>query len=170
MNDAFLRADAGIRQLHARFTDAVWRQDAAAFGQCFARDGEWKIAAMHFRGRAEIEGKVGAMLGYCERITLITGQPLLELTGEGAATARVPMTELAKMKDGSSALTLGIYYDRYVDEDGAWRFAWRHWGLHYRGPIDLSADYVPCPDYGAPPGLPPPDEPTFTKRKPLDQG
>ncbi|MET0251107.1 MAG: nuclear transport factor 2 family protein, partial [Novosphingobium sp.] len=166
IDDAFIRADAGLRQLHARFADAVWRQDAAAFAQCFARDGEWKIAQLHFRGREDIEGKVGALLGYCERITLITGQPLFELTDEGA-TGRVAMTELAKVKDGSSAMTLGIYYDRYVEEDGRWRFRWRHWGLHYRGPIDLSAEFVPCPDYGPPPGVPGPDEPTYTRRAPV---
>lgn len=165
IDDAFLRADAGIRQLHARFVDAVWRQDAAAFGQCFARAGEWKIATLHMRGRAEIEGKVGALLGLCDRIMLIPGQTLLELSGDGA-TGRTPMTELAKLKDGSSALTLGVYFDRYVEEDGRWRFAWRHWALHYRGPLDLSADLVPCPDYGPPPGLPGPDEPTFTRRAP----
>jgi ketosteroid isomerase-like protein len=166
MDDAFLRADAGIRQLHARFSDAVWRQDAPAFGQCFARDGEWKIAQLHFRGREEIESKVPAMLAYCERITLITGQPVIELTDVGAAIGRLPMTELSKLKDGSSALTLDIYYDRYVKEDSRWRFAWRHWGLHYRGPIDLSAEFVACPDYGPPPGLPNANEPTYTRRKP----
>jgi hypothetical protein len=166
IDDAFLRADAGIRQLHARFVDAVWRQDAVAFGQCFARAGEWKIATLHFKGRDVIEGKVLQLLGVCERIALIPGQPLLELTAAGAS-GRVPMTELAKMKDGSSAMTLGIYYDRYVEEEGRWRFAWRHWGLHYRGPVDLSAEFVHCPDYGPPPGLPGPDEPTYTRRAPV---
>lgn len=170
MSDRFAAIDAAIRQLHARFVDAVWRQDAEAFAQCFALDGEWKIATMHMRGRAEIGATVGKLLGLCERIVLLAGQPLLELGEPGAgpanATGRMPMTELAKLKDGSSALTVGIYYDRYVEEDGRWRFAWRHWGLHYRGPIDLSAEMVPCPDYGPPPGLPDADEPTLTRRAP----
>jgi hypothetical protein len=163
----FVLADAGIRQLHARFVDAVWRQDADAFAQCFARDGEWKIATLHMRGRAEIGDKVPKLLGACERIMLLPGLPLIELTGVDTATGRVPMTELVKMRDGSSAMTLGIYYDRYVVEDGRWRFAWRHWGLHYRGPVDLSAEMVPCPDYGPPPGLPGADEPTLTRRAPV---
>jgi hypothetical protein len=38
--DEFLIADCGIRQLHARFTDAVWRQDADEFSGCFTTDGE----------------------------------------------------------------------------------------------------------------------------------
>ena len=42
----FVAAEAGIRQLHARFVDAVWRKDADAFAECFAHDGEWKIAGL----------------------------------------------------------------------------------------------------------------------------
>ena len=45
MND-LIAADVGIRQLHARFADAVWRQDDAEFSGCFASDGLWKIAGM----------------------------------------------------------------------------------------------------------------------------
>ncbi len=165
----FVTAEAGIRQLHARFMDAVWRKDAEAFADCFALDGEWKIAGMHMRGREEIGRMFGTLLGICSRVTIIPGPPLLQLGDvPGTASARVSVTELAKMNDGSSALTIGIYYDRYVEEGGQWRFQWRHFGLHYRGPVDLSADLVECPDYGPPPGMPGPDEPTYTRRKPVD--
>ena len=51
-------ADSGIRQLYARYIDAVWRKDADAFGKCFAENAEWKIAGMHMRGRAEISGAI----------------------------------------------------------------------------------------------------------------
>jgi hypothetical protein len=162
MTDILL-ADYGIRQLHARFVDAVWRQDSAAFADCFTDDGEWKIAGIQLKGREQIEGTIGKLLGICQRVHIVLGMPLLDI-GEGTATGRIPATEFAKMKDGSSALTIGIYYDRMVEENGVWRFSWRHWGLHYRGPVDLSADLVECPDYGAFPGLPGPDEPTYTRR------
>jgi hypothetical protein len=159
----FVVADCGIRQLHARFGDAVWRKDAAAFSECFAEDGEWKIATMHIRGRTDIGSTFAKLMGACARVQVILGTPLLEV-GQGTATGRIQMTELAKMADGSSAMTIGVYYDRYVEERGRWRFQWRHFGLHYRGPTDLSAALVECPDYGPPPGLPGPDEPTFTRR------
>jgi uncharacterized protein (TIGR02246 family) len=158
-----VEADYGIRQLHARFIDAVWRKDAQAFGACFAQDGEWKIAAMHIKGRAEITAKFALLLSACDRVQIIAATPLLDFA-ENGVSGRVSVTELAKMADGSSAMTLGIYYDRYVEEDGRWRFASRHWGLHYRGPVDLSAALVECPDYGPPPGMPAADEPTYTRR------
>ncbi len=162
MND-FVLAESGIRQLHARFADAVWRKDTEAYAQCFAEDAEWKIATMHIRGRAEIAGTFGKLMAACARVQMITGTPLLEL-GQGTASGRLQITELAKMADGSSAMTLGVYYDRYVEHAGRWLFQWRHFGLHYRGPADLSAALVECPDYGPPPGLPGADEPTFTRR------
>jgi uncharacterized protein (TIGR02246 family) len=159
----FVVADSGIRQLHARFIDAVWRKDAGSFADCFAEDGEWKIAGMHVRGRAEIGSTFAKLMGACARVQMIFGMPILEV-GQRTATGRIHVTELAKMADGSSALTIGIYYDRYVEEGDQWRFQWRHFGLQYRGPTDLSAALVDCPDYGPPPGMPGPDEPTLTRR------
>lgn len=162
----FFVAEGEIRQLHARFVDAVWRKDAAAFAALFTRDGEWKIAGLHIRGQDEIEATFARLLGACERVTMIVGTPLLEVDGD-KASARVPATEFAKMMDGSSAMTLGIYYDRYVREAGSWRFGWRHFALQYRGPADLSAAFVDCPDYGPPPALPAADAPTFSRRADL---
>ena len=159
----FMVAECAIRQLHARFIDAVWRKDAGAFAACWAEDAEWKIAGLRMRGRAEIGATFAKLLGICERVQIIPGIPLLEV-GQGQATGRVQVTELAKMADGSSAMTLGDYYDRYVENGERWLFQGRHWGLHYRGPVDLSAPLVECPDYGPPPNLPGPEEPTFTRR------
>lgn len=160
----FAAAEAGIRQLHARFVDAVWRKDAEAFAASFARDGEWKIAGMHMKGRDEIGSTFAKLLGACERVATTPGLPILEVNGK-TAQGRLPLSELAKMVDGTTALTLGIYHDQYVEEDGRWLFQWRHFSLQYRGPTDFSADMVPSPDYGPFPGKPDPDEPTLTRRK-----
>ena len=157
-------ADSGIRQLHAHFVDAARRKDARAAADCFVEDGEWKIAGLHMRGRAEIAATFDRLLGACEHVQIIPGLPVLEV-GDGTASGRIPMTEFARMLDGTFAMTLGVYYDRYVDEGARWRFRWRHFGLRYRGPADLSAPFVDSPDYGPPPGMPGPDEPTFTRRK-----
>jgi uncharacterized protein (TIGR02246 family) len=159
----FIAADCGIRQLHARFIDAVWRQDAAAFAECFATDGVWKIAGMVFTGRAEMAEACAKLLGRCERIQLILGQPILEV-GEGTAIGRLQVTEMTRKKDGTSALTFGTYHDRYVEQDGAWRFQWRHWSMAYHGPADMSGDYVEQPDYGPFPGMPGPDDATFVRK------
>ena len=159
----FLNVDCGVRQLHGRFMDAVWRQDATSFAECFAKQGEWKIAGMHMRGRDEIGEACGKLLGRCEKIQLVTLPAILE-GGDGKAAGRVHMIEFAKMLDGSSAMTFGIYHDRYVEEDGQWRYAWRHWAFKYRGPADLSAAFIDTPDYGPFPAMPGDDEPTFVRK------
>jgi hypothetical protein len=159
----YSNAECGIRQLHGRFMDAVWRQDAACLADCFASNGSWKIAGMDMRGRDRIGADCGKLLGYCEKIQLIALPAILELE-EGGAFGRVHMIEFAKMLDGSSAMSIGVYHDRYVEEDGLWRYASRHWSLKYRGPADLSAAFVDTPDYGAFPGRPEPDEPTYVRK------
>ncbi len=162
MND-FLIAESGIRQLHARYIDAVWRKDAQTFADCFATDAEWKIAGLHMRGRAEIGGAIGKLLSTSERVRMILGTPILSVE-QRTATGRIQVTEFARLTDGTSAMTLGTYYDRYIDEGDRWRFQWRHWSLFYRGPIDLSAPFVDSPDYGPHPAMPGPDEPTLTRK------
>lgn len=160
----FVSAESGIRQLHARFVDAVWRKDPEAFAACFTTDGEWKIAQMHIQGREEIRRQFANLLSACERALMLMGIPLLEVR-EGSVSGRIHFTEYAKLVDGSGAQRLGVYYDRYAQHDGVWLFEWRHLGLHYTGPSDLSAALTDCPDYGPPPNLPGRDEPTFTRRK-----
>jgi ketosteroid isomerase-like protein len=168
MHDIVL-ADFGIRQLHARFVDAVWRQDADSFAACFAADGVWKIAGMHLQGRDAIAQACTTLLGRCERIQLLPGLPILQvepdlLAGSGKATGRLQVTELAKKRDGTSAMTFGVYHDQYVEQDGAWRFQWRHWVMAYHGPVDMSGGFITPPDFGPFPAAPGPDEPTFVRK------
>lgn len=162
--DDFTAACVGIEQLHARFVDATFRQDAEQFANCFAKAGVWQIAGMELGGRDTILDRIGPMLGYCERIQLLAQTPMIELTDEGAQ-GRQQMVELSKLRDGSGAMTIGVYHDRYVHEDGAWRYAKRHWTLKYRGPLDMSGLFPATPDYGAFPDGPADDAPTYVLKK-----
>lgn len=163
----FVVAEAGIRQLYARFIDAVWRQDAEAFVDCFTEDGEWKVGGMHMHGREEIGPTFSKLLGLNDRVLILPGLPILEIDGS-EAVARIQSTEMSKLPDGSSVMTIGVFYDRLKEEAGKWRVRWRHFGLHYRGPLDLSAELVDSPDYGAFPAMPEWDEPTTTRLKKTD--
>lgn len=159
----FLIAESAIRQLQAHCVEAIWRKDAKAFANCFAADGEWKIAGMHMRGRAEIEATFAKLLGLCEKVITNVSTPILEV-GDGTAFGRSYVVENAKLMSGATAHTIGIYYERYVETPEGWKFKWRHWSLQYRGPNDLSAPFYDSPDYGPHPGMPGPDEPTTVKK------
>lgn len=158
----FLVADGAIRQLHARYVDAVWRKDFATFTDCFAAEAEWKIAGMHIRGRVQIGSQFEKFIAPSERVLMLLGMPILEV-GNGTASGRIHVTEYVKLTDGRAARTIGVYYDRYVDEGDRWRFRLRHWSLYYRGPPDLSAPFHECEEYGPPPGMPGPDPTTARK-------
>ncbi len=160
--DEFTVAAVSVQQLHARFVDAVFRQDIDAFAACFAKDGVWKIAGMDLAGREAIHAAAGNLLGRCEKIQLIAQMPILEVDGI-TAQGRQQITELAKMPDGAGFITFGVYHDRYLFEDGRWRFARRHWAFKYRGPFDLSAGFVATPDYDQFPNGPADDEETYVR-------
>jgi uncharacterized protein (TIGR02246 family) len=160
----FVAAECGIRQLHARCIDAIWRKDAKAFAECFTDDGEWKIAGMHMRGRTEIEATFAKLLGLCEHVLTLNSTPILEV-GDGVASGRTYVLEHAKLMNGQNAHTIGIYFEKFAEQaDGTWTFSWRHWTLQYRGAADLSSPFYDAPDYGPPPGMPGADEPTTVKR------
>ena len=160
----FMIAESGIRQLYGRYADAVWRKDPAAFVDCFAEDAVWKIAGRTVRGRAEIGGLFEMTLVPSERVMMWVGIPVLDV-GKGVATGRVQVTELIKRKNGASARTLAIYYERYVEEGDVWRFKWHHFNLYSLGPPDLSDSYYENLEYGPPPGMPGPEDPTTIVRR-----
>ena len=151
-----VKAEIGIRQLYARCVDAVWRQDVAAFGQCYDVSGEWKLAGRHYCGRDEVERGFDELLSVNERVQMIMSNPILDYREDGVIT-RTQVTELIKRKDGLGVTTMGVYYERIIDAGDRWLFAWRHFDLHYYGPPDLSGTFYTVPDYGPFPAMPSPD-------------
>ena len=135
--DASLRAESALRQLHARYIDATWRRDLDTFRDCFTADGEWEIAGMHLCGREEIGDGFARLTAISSRVLMTLSLLQLEIDGD-SATGRVRVTETIKFADGGAMRTIGSYRDRYVCEEGIWRFRHRRWQRHYRGAMDLS--------------------------------
>jgi uncharacterized protein (TIGR02246 family) len=151
-----------IRQLQARYGDALWRKDPDSFAALFAHDAEWKVAGMHMRGREEIREAFARFMVHTGRTMMTFRSPIVELV-DGVPTARTYVTEQNKFANGQSADTVGVYYERFVQEDGAWRFHYRHWNMYYIGPPDLSMKFYDVCEYGPPPGFPGPNEPTTVR-------
>src|SRR5690242_20343861 len=108
-------AERGIRLLHARYADAVWRKDLAAFADCFAEHAEWRIGGMILRGRTNIVGEFEKILTHFDRILLTFRTPILEF-GEGTASGRTYVDERTARKGGGPSTALGLYFERFVDE------------------------------------------------------
>ena len=158
----FLIAEAAIRQLYARYADAVWRKDRAALADCFTADAVWKIAGRTLTGRQEIGDFFEASVGASQKVMFWWGNPVLEISGS-EGTGRLQVTELIKRED-VELRSLAIYYERYRSVEGRWLLSFHHFNMHYLGAPDLSGDLYDCLEYGAPPGFPAPDDPTTTVR------
>jgi uncharacterized protein (TIGR02246 family) len=162
--DLQIIAECACRRLHARYADALWRKDPDSFAALFSEDAVWKVAGMQLRGRSEIRSAFAGFVANLDRSMMLFGDPVVE-AGEGWATSRTLVTERNRFADGRTATTIGVYYERMaVEADGQWRFTWRHWDLHYIGPPDFSAEPYPVKDYGPPPAMPAPDDPTTVRR------
>jgi uncharacterized protein (TIGR02246 family) len=149
-------AEAGIRQLHARYTDAVWRKDFDSFAGCFAEDGEWRISGRLFSGRENIRDGISVILDKFIRVLITFRTPIVDING-GTVTARTYIDERCAWKNGNTNISIGRYYEHFVEENGVWLFKWRLFELHYRGDPDMSGTFIDHPDYGPPPAMPPLD-------------
>ena len=156
----FTATECAIRQLHARYTDAVWRRDYDAFADCFTEDAQWRISGMVLDGRVEIVWNLKRLLPRFRRVLMTFRTPILSVA-DGAATGRTYVTEQSVLLDGTPAMTIGIYYERFVDQGDRWRCSWRLFQLHYMGAEDLSGPFFDNPDFGTPPDMPDLDAPTY---------
>ena len=73
-----MRAEFEIRQLQARYADALWHKDPDTFAALFAKDAEWKVAGMHMRGRDEIREKFAAFMTHTGRTLMTFRTPIVE--------------------------------------------------------------------------------------------
>lgn len=158
-----MAAEFAIRQLQSRYADALWHKDPESFAALFAKDGEWKISGMHMRGRDEIRDTFAKFMVHLDRCLMTFRTPIVDVV-DGVITSRTYVTEQNKFADGQTASTLGIYYERFKEEDGRLRFAYRHWNMYYIGPADLSMDFYDVKEFGPPPGFPGPNDPTTVRK------
>lgn len=149
-------AQAGIRDLHARYTDAVWRKDFDAFANCHTDDGEWRISGRVFRGRHEIRDAIAVILEKFIRVLITYRNPILTV-GQGSASGRTYVDERCAWKNGETNIAIGTYFEHFVEHDGMWLFQWRLFQRHYRGAPDMTGEFTDNPDFGPPPAMPPLD-------------
>ncbi|MCC2099196.1 MAG: nuclear transport factor 2 family protein, partial [Hyphomicrobiales bacterium] len=125
---------AQIMQLHARYCDAIVREDAAAFGDCFTDEAEWRISGKILRGREEIEAIIERTFTNATRVYIECGTPMIDISPSGQISARTYMNERCAWKDGATNIVVGRYYERFVPDGQRLKIAWRLWQGLYTGP------------------------------------
>lgn len=153
---AFIVAESAIRQLQARYADAVWRKDYAAFGDCHTDGCEWRVGGKVLRGRSEIVANLKRLESYFSR-SLMTFRTPIPTVENGTAFGRTYVTEQDVLTDGRAVTPIAASFDRFVDQGDQWRISWSFFQMHYYGPPDYSGTFIDNPDYGPHPAMPPMD-------------
>lgn len=110
-----------IRELVDSYSDAVNRIDAAAWSACWADDAIWRFHGRAIEGReAIVTAWRGAMASY-RRAWFMASPGMIAVTGD-EARMRVHTFEYLVDATGAARLQSGLYEDRLVRRDGAWKF------------------------------------------------
>lgn len=121
-----------IEALRGEFTDAGMMRDYDRFAALFTTDGRWRIpqADVDFLGREKIRAGIERLQGLWDYFVQNTHPGSIQLAGD-TATGRAYVSELGRMRDGSSHLNYAVYHDRYRRTPDGWRFTERVYEVRY---------------------------------------
>lgn len=124
-----------IRELIARYCDAVCQRDETAWGATWADDGEWNLPELGIegiRGRAAIVAAWRNGMALFPFVQMMAQAGSIEIQGE-RAMVRCYTDELAVMQDGTVKRPRGQYDDVCVKRDGEWLFQSRTFKVLHGG-------------------------------------
>jgi hypothetical protein len=132
-----------IRNLVARYSDAVNRRDSGDWGATWAKQGEWHLMGNATQGRETIVAHWENLMTNFPFVMQLVHSGAVEVQGD-TGTGRWYLTEINRTDNGAGS-AIGVYHDRYLREDGVWTFARRRFDVLYMGPPDLSGQLLPFP-------------------------
>jgi len=133
--------ELAIRNLVARYADAVSQADERAWIGTWASDGSWTLGGTTSEGHDALLQTWRGLMGLFERVVQLPQSGLIELAGD-RASGQWQMVEIGRTKSGSPTVTLGSYRDAYRRTDSGWRFDSRRFDFDYTGPPDLSGQWI----------------------------
>ncbi|MEW1865715.1 nuclear transport factor 2 family protein [Streptomyces sp. NBC_00669] len=151
MTDVLTIVDrCAIDALRGEFTDAGTTGDYDRFAALFTADGVWRIPDGHieFTGREAIRAGIERLQANWEYFIQNVHPGTIRIDGD-TATGRSYVSELGRMRDGSSHLNHSIYHDRYRRTPDGWRFTERSYEVRYvdSTPLAGSSPHAPERDH-----------------------
>ena len=141
--------EADIRNLSARFSDAVNYNDSDAFSTLWAADSVWEIGEPYMsraNGRAEIVALLHRLRQSWAFFVQLTHSGVIEFQTANLATARWSVREVARSSNGAQSYdNLGTYVDCLERAEGAWRFASRSYHYIWLSEAPLLGRSFPLP-------------------------
>ena len=133
MSDLAALADrVEIEALRGEFTDAAMMRDYDRLASLFTPGGALRMPDVpaDLAGREEIRAwgeRVPAIVDY---FVQTTHPGIIRLEGD-TASGRAYLSELIRLRDGSSQLNYAIYHDRYQRTPDGWKFSERVYEIRY---------------------------------------
>jgi ketosteroid isomerase-like protein len=121
-----------IEALRGEFTDAAMMNDYDRVSSLFTPDAVVRMphANVELVGSDEIRAFGGRRDALVEYLIQTTHPGVIKIDGD-TASGRAYLSELIRLRDGSSHLNYGIYHDRYRRTPDGWKFAERVYEIKY---------------------------------------
>jgi ketosteroid isomerase-like protein len=133
MSDFQVIADrVEIEALRGEFTDAAMTNDYDRVSSLFTPDAVVRMphANVELVGSDEIRAFGGRRDALVEYLIQTTHPGVIKIDGD-TASGRAYLSELIRLRDGSSHLNYGIYHDRYRRTTDGWKFTERVYEIRY---------------------------------------
>ena len=133
MSDREVIADRfEIEALSCEFTGAVMMRDYGRVTALFTPDGALRILGtdVDLADRDQIRAWGERVPEFVEYLVQNTHPGVIRLDGD-TASGRAYMSELIRLRDGSSHLNYAIYHDCYRRTDDGWKFTERVYEIRY---------------------------------------
>jgi uncharacterized protein (TIGR02246 family) len=137
--------ELAVRDLTARFTDAVNRRDPETLGALFTEDGEWVVPGVPTSvGPEAAAAQIRGLLSTFVHLVQLLHSGHVEVDGD-VATATWYLTESAS--DGGDAAFgfTGVYRDEARRTDDGWRFSRREFTFLHREKRAAAGKWYPHP-------------------------
>jgi ketosteroid isomerase-like protein len=138
-----------IEALRGEFTDAVMMRDYDRLASLFTQDGSVRIPDINAEAvtREQIRARVERLQGLWDFFIQTTHPGAIRLEGD-TAFGRAYVSQLGRLRDGSSQLNYAVYHDRYRRTPEGWRFTERVFEIRYLDTTPLAGS-PPHPTSGS---------------------
>ncbi|MCA1500157.1 MULTISPECIES: nuclear transport factor 2 family protein [unclassified Bradyrhizobium] len=137
--------ELAIRNLVARFTDAVNQRDTKAFKRLWSDDAVWEIGppfSIKATGVEAISGMLDELFKPKLLFVQLTHSGIIIFTGNDCATGRFTERERGK-GEGDFYENLAVYHDEYILSPDGWRFKRRYYEYRFLDTFAFSGEIVP---------------------------
>lgn len=136
-----LEDENALRNLMARYVDAVNRYDGDAWIATWAEDASWNLMGSPVQGRDAIRALWEQMMASFEFAIMFPNSCLFEINGD-SASGHWYLHEYGRDHEGNASVILSRYRDTYTRVDGQWLYQSRDYDFIYNGPADLSGTFT----------------------------